>query len=76
MDSIISTEDQGLGYISNWESKSKGLHEQYPLLSDTDLHYEEGNENELLCRIETRLNISRDEVILILQKDRIIVADD
>jgi hypothetical protein len=58
---------------SDWGVRAKGLQEQYPLLSDNDLHFEEGKENELLCRIETRLNKSRVEVISILQKNVIVV---
>lgn len=57
---------------SDWEARSRGLQYQYPLLADADLFYEKGKENELLCRLETRLNLNRDEVMILLQKDVIV----
>jgi hypothetical protein len=59
---------------SDWAAQSKGLQGQYPLLSDADVRYEAGKENELLCRLETRLNMCREEVLLLLQHDVIVVA--
>jgi hypothetical protein len=59
---------------TNWEVQSKGLQEQYPLLTDQDLLYETGKENELICRIQTRLNKSQEEVLNILQKELIVIA--
>lgn len=65
---------QGLSINSDWEAQAKGLQEQYPLLSDADLQYEKGKESELLSRIETRLNMNRNAVIGLLQKDVIVAA--
>lgn len=50
----------------NWGRQSTQLKEQYSQLTDSDLKFEPGKENELLGRIENRLNKSRDEVIDII----------
>lgn len=52
----------------NWSDQSKDLKSKYPQLTDSDLKYEKGNENELLKRMESRLNKKRDEVISIVKK--------
>jgi hypothetical protein len=52
----------------NWEDQSKQLKEKYTQLTDADLKFEVGMENELLTRIQGRLNKKREEVISIIQK--------
>lgn len=52
----------------NWDSQSKELQEKYPALTDADLKFETGKENELLRRVETRLNKNREEVINMVKK--------
>lgn len=52
----------------NWNEQSKQLKEKFPQLTDADLKFEEGKEEELLKRIETRLNKKREEVINIIRK--------
>ena len=54
----------------NWEDQSKQLKEKYTQLTDADLKFETGKENELLARIESRLNKKREEVISIIQKNQ------
>jgi uncharacterized protein YjbJ (UPF0337 family) len=51
----------------NWEAQSKQLKMKYAQLTDSDLKYEVGKENELLGRVESRLNKKRDEVIEIIK---------
>jgi hypothetical protein len=74
MNIIESQDGPGIVITSDWTAHSRGLREHYPLLSDNDLHYEPGKEAEMLCRIETRLNKTREEVIQILQKEVIVVS--
>ena len=50
----------------NWTRKSKKLQEKYPQLTNDDLKLEQGKENDLLERIEIRLNKNREEVIDII----------
>jgi hypothetical protein len=52
----------------DWELQSKLLKEQFPQLTDADLRYETDRENELLNRIEAKLNKMRSEVIQIIKK--------
>ena len=52
----------------NWNVQSKQLKSKFSQLTDSDLKFETGKENELLSRVERRLNKKRDEVINIIQK--------
>ena len=52
----------------DWTTRSKQLKEKYPQLTDSDLKCETGQENELISRLSTRLNKSREEVVSLLQK--------
>lgn len=52
----------------NWETQSKLLKKNYSQLTDSDLKFEAGKEDELLSRIESRLNKNREEVIGIIKK--------
>jgi len=52
----------------NWATQSKELKAQFPKLTDTDLKFEAGKENEMLDRLESRLNKNRAEVIDIIKK--------
>lgn len=58
----------GVLKISNWKETSKKLKEQFAQLTDIDLVYEKGKENDLLSRIETRLHKKRTEVIDLINK--------
>ena len=53
--------------ISDWESKSKLLRRRYPQLTPSDLSFEIDAENDLLERIQQRLNKKRAEVIEIIK---------
>jgi len=52
----------------NWNEQSKELKAKFSQLTDSDLKFETGKENELLQRIETRLNKNREEVIKLITK--------
>ncbi len=52
----------------NWEKQSKELKNKFSQLTDSDLKFEPGKENELLKKVETRLNKNREEVINIIKK--------
>ncbi len=57
----------------NWDEQSKALMAQYPLLTVADLQFEVGREDELIKRVETRLNKKYDEVITMIRKVQPIV---
>lgn len=52
----------------DWAAQSKILKEKFAQLTDIDLKFEAGKENELLTRLETKLHKKRDEVINIIKK--------
>jgi len=54
--------------IGDWSVQSKQLKEKFSQLTDADLKFEVGKENDLLTRVETRLNKKREEVINIIRK--------
>jgi hypothetical protein len=47
----------------NWSDQSKELKSKFPQLTDSDLKFESGKENEMLKRVESRLSKTRSEVI-------------
>lgn len=52
----------------NWEQQANLLKEKFPQLTVSDLKFEDGKENELLTRVQERLNKGREEVINIIRK--------
>lgn len=52
----------------NWAVMSKQLQDKFAQLTDADLKFEVGKENELLTRVEARLHKKRQEVINIIKK--------
>lgn len=52
----------------NWYNQTQLLQDKFAQLTDADLKYVEGKEEELLDRIEARIHKKRDEVINILKK--------
>ncbi|WP_375581258.1 hypothetical protein ABWH96_09725 [Marivirga tractuosa] len=54
----------------DWDTQSKQLKSDYPELTDSDLRYEKGKENELCGRVENRLNKDRNTVMGILNENQ------
>lgn len=52
----------------DWGKQSKQLKEKFNQLTDADLKFETGKENELLGRMETRLDKKREDVISIIKQ--------
>lgn len=52
----------------NWNKISGKLKQKYGKLTDDDLRYTEGKEEELVGRLQEKLGKSRDEVIRELKK--------
>ena len=55
----------------DWTFRAKQLKNEFPELSDADLLFERGREDELLVRLESRLSKSREEVISLIKKVRL-----
>lgn len=54
----------------NWKQIKGNLKQQYGDLTDDDLIYEEGKEDELVGRLEKKLGKSKDEVRAIINQSR------
>lgn len=54
----------------NWKQIKGNLKQQYGDLTDDDLVYEEGKEDELVGRLEKKLGKSKDEVRAIINQSR------
>lgn len=68
MDTNQNKGNEAFKITGNWADQSKQLKEKFSQLTDADLKYETGKEDELLSRVETRLNKKREEVINIIRK--------
>jgi len=53
----------------NWDYQSKQLKEKFPQLTEADLTFETGKEDEMLTRIATKLNKNREELISVINQD-------
>jgi len=49
-----------------WESKKRKLKQKYSILSDKDLSYREGNENEMIDLLIIKLGKTRQELLSII----------
>ncbi len=58
-------------FTGNWDTKSRELKTKFNRLTDSDLKFEIGKEEELLGRIQTRLNKNREEVIAIIKEGQL-----
>ncbi|HEY1039854.1 MAG TPA: hypothetical protein VGF30_10640 [Bacteroidia bacterium] len=65
----METSNNGSSFkiTGDWDKQAKQLKEKFSHLTDADLKFETGKEQELLGRVETRLNKKRDEVINIIR---------
>lgn len=68
MDTPQNKTEDTFKITGDWNVQSKQLKAKFSQLTDSDLKFETGKENELLSRVETRLNKKREEVINIIKK--------
>jgi hypothetical protein len=54
--------------IGDWNDQSTQLKTKYSQLTDEDLTFEIGTENDLFKRMQQRLNKTREEIISIIKK--------
>jgi hypothetical protein len=55
----------------DWNAQSKDLKTRYTQLTDADLNFEPGKENELISRVQSRLKKNRTEVVQILRSSQV-----
>ncbi|HET8860898.1 hypothetical protein [Marivirga sp.] len=70
MNSNKNNSNENFQIKGNWEAQSRQLKSNYPQLTDQDLKYEKGKEDELLERVENRLNKDRETVIGIINENQ------
>lgn len=68
MDTIQKNVAEPFKITGDWNVQSKNLKQKFSQLTDGDLKFETGKEDDLLKRIETRLNKKREEVVNIIRK--------
>jgi hypothetical protein len=56
--------------VGDWNTQAKRLKEKFTKLSDADLKFEAGKEDDLFKRLGTRLNKNRLEVITLIKKNQ------
>lgn len=71
MDSTINEVAEKFTITGNWSEQTKGLKRRFTELTDSDLDFETGKEDELIKRMEAKLNRGSDEIISILKKGHI-----
>jgi len=57
-----------LGIKGNWKTLAGKLKQEYAILTDDDLLFTEGKEEELLGRLQTKLGKTKDEIRKVLAK--------
>jgi hypothetical protein len=73
MDKKQNIPKEGFKITGDWSIQSKKLQLKYAQLTDADLKFETGKEEDLLKRVETRLNKKREEVVNIIKKGQPVV---
>lgn len=54
--------------FGDWKRQADKLKDKFPQLTDADLKFETGREDDLIKRVEARLHKKREEVINIIKK--------
>ncbi len=57
-----------LKIAGDWSQQANDLKDNYPSLTDSDLKFERGREDDLIKRMALRLHKKRDEIVNILKK--------
>lgn len=63
-----SKNEETFKMTGNWSKQVQLLQDKFAQLTDADLQYSEGHEDELIDRIAERIHKKRDEVINIIKK--------
>jgi hypothetical protein len=58
----------------DWKEQSKKLKSKHPQLTDEDLKFEAGKENDLIRRLESKLKKNRQEVINIIKESKMAIS--
>ena len=67
----MNDENNNFGITNNWSRQSDQIRVKFPQLTAKDLKYERGKEENLLQKMEERLQRTRYEVIQIIRNEAI-----
>ena len=68
METTAKKQNESFKIKGNWDVQSKELKKKYPKLTDSDLKFETGKEEQLLKSVQSRLGKTREEVINIINE--------
>jgi len=68
METTAKKQNETFKIKGNWDVQSKELKKKYPKLTDSDLKFETGKEEQLLKSVQSRLGKTREEVINIINE--------
>ncbi|MEQ8925054.1 MAG: hypothetical protein RLO81_04530 [Fulvivirga sp.] len=71
MDSTINEVAEKFTITGNWDEQSKNLKRRFSELTDADLVFEKGEENDLVNRLVAKLNRESNEIKSILRKGHV-----
>jgi hypothetical protein len=62
----LKTNYMDTNIIGYWDKKKMKLKQKYKILTDKDLHYNEGKEEEMIQMLENKLGKTRQELLNII----------
>jgi hypothetical protein len=68
METKSNKNPEALKISGDWSQQADDLKDKFPQLTDSDLKFERGREDDLIKRMELRLHKKREEVINIIKK--------
>jgi uncharacterized protein YjbJ (UPF0337 family) len=74
METLKKVSEEVFKITGDWKIQAKNLKEKFSQLTDEDLNFVIGKENDLLARVEKKLNKNREEVINIIKKSQPVKA--
>jgi hypothetical protein len=74
METLKKVSEEVFKITGDWKIQAKNLKEKFSQLTDEDLNFVVGKENDLLARVEKKLNKNRTEVINIIKKSQPVKA--
>lgn len=64
----INKTNQEFKITGDWKDETRKLKDKYSQLTDGDLEFKLGNEEEIIRKVQNRLRKNREEVVNILRK--------
>jgi len=71
METTLEAQPETLKMTGNWSAMARLLKYKFDQLTDADLRFEYGKEEELVLRLVSRLKKKREEVIKIIKKGQV-----